>query len=72
MKNTLPTLLLIAGLAIVALGFLRKDEGQAEIDLGKTEITLGKSDSAFSPYFIVGGIAAAAGLIMLVGGRRKG
>ncbi len=66
MNRALPIILLIAGLAILSYGLMMKDEGQAEIDLGKTEITLGKKDSAFNMYFIVGGIAAAAGLVLLL------
>ncbi|MEO8590259.1 MAG: hypothetical protein ABI432_12875 [Flavobacteriales bacterium] len=66
MNKPLPLILLIAGLAIIGLGLMKKDDGQAEIDLGKTEITLGKSDSAFNPYFIVGGVAAAAGLALIL------
>lgn len=71
MRKALPTLLIIAGLVLVVLGFIRKDEGQAEIDLGRTEITLGKSDSAFSPYFIVGGLLALSGVVLVVSGSRK-
>lgn len=65
MKNALPIVLLVVGLAIIGYGLMEKDEGQATIDLGKTEIDIGKKDSAFSPYFIVGGIAAVAGLALL-------
>ena len=39
-------------------------------DRGKTEINIGKKDSVFSPYFIIGGIAAIAGLVLLVTGRK--
>jgi len=67
MNKPLPLILLIVGLAIIGYGLLKKDDGQAEIDLGKTEITLGKKDSAFNMYFIVGGIAAAAGLVLMLG-----
>lgn len=66
MKQIIGIILLLAGLAIIGMGLFRKDEGQAEIDLGKTEITLGKSDSVFTPYFILGGLAAAAGVVLLV------
>ena len=66
MNKGIAIILLLAGLAIIGYGLMRKDDSQAEIDLGKTEITLGKSDSAFNTYFIVGGIAAAAGLVLLV------
>ncbi|MCB9163904.1 MAG: DUF3185 family protein [Flavobacteriales bacterium] len=70
MKNIVPTLLLVGGIAIILFGTMRKDEGQADIDLGATEISIGKSDASFWPYFIVGGVAAAAGLVMLVKGRK--
>ena len=71
MRKSISIILLLAGLAIVAYGFMQKDDQQAEIDLGKTEITLGKEDSAFSPFFIVGGIMAVAGLVMLAMGRKS-
>ncbi len=71
MKQGLPIILLVVGLAIVGYGLMEKDKGQASIDLGKTEINIGKSDSVFSPYFIVGGIAAIAGLVMLVAGKKS-
>jgi hypothetical protein len=70
-NKSLPAILLIVGLLIVGYGLMKKDDGQAEIDLGKTEITLGKSDSAFNGYFILGGLIAAAGLVMLIT-RKKG
>lgn len=70
MRKAIPTILLVVGIVIIALGLTRKDEGQAEIDLGKTEITLGKRDSAFSAYFILGGLCAAAGLVLLLNGKR--
>lgn len=71
MNKGIAIVLLIAGLVIIGFGLLRKDEGQAEIDLGKAEITLGKPDSAFNGYFVVGGVAAAAGLVLLAM-KRKG
>lgn len=71
MKNTLPFVVLVIGLAIIGYGLLEKDEGQASIEIGKTEIDIGKKDSAFSPYFIIGGIAAAAGAVLLAV-RKKG
>ena len=71
MKKPVPIVLLVIGLLIIGYGLMQKDEGQAEIDLGKTEIQLGKKDSAFSMYFIVGGIAAVAGLVMLATGRKN-
>lgn len=70
MNKSLPTILLVLGLVIVGYGLMKKDDGQAEIDLGKTEITLGKSDSAFNGYFILGGVLAAAGLVMLLAKKR--
>lgn len=66
MNKSLPALLLIIGLAIIGYGLMKKDDGQATIDLGKTELTLGKSDSAFNGYFIAGGIVAAVGLVLLL------
>ena len=71
MRNALPTILLIAGLAIIGYGLAQKDEKQASIELGDAEIQLGKKDSFFSPYFIIGGIAAAAGLVMMLSGKRS-
>jgi hypothetical protein len=66
MRKALPILLLAAGLAIVGYGLLQKDEQQATIDLGSTEIQLGEKDSAFSPFFIAGGILAAVGVVLMV------
>lgn len=45
---------------------MKKDDCQAEIDLGRTETTLGKQDCAFTLYFSAGGIAAAAGLVLML------
>ena len=70
MRRTIAFILLVAGLLVVGLGLSRKDEGQATIDLGKTEIDIGKSDSAFSGYFILGGLVALAGVVMLATGRK--
>lgn len=71
MKRLIAIILLVIGISVICLGFVRKDEGQAEIDLGNTEITLGKSDDVFSPYFILGGLAAAAGIVLLAKGSRS-
>lgn len=71
MNKSLPALLLLVGLAIIGYGLLKKDDGQATVDLGKTEVTLGKSDSAFNGYFLAGGIVAAAGLVLLLA-KKKG
>ncbi|MBK8340557.1 MAG: hypothetical protein IPK99_11460 [Flavobacteriales bacterium] len=70
MKKLIPTGVLILGLIIVGLGVMRKDDAQTTIDLGKTEIDIGKQDSVFSGYFIIGGLVAAVGLVLL-GARRK-
>jgi hypothetical protein len=70
MRRSASIVLLVVGLAIVAYGLMKKDDQQATIDLGKTEIDIGKSDSAFSSYFIIGGIAAVAGLVLLATGKR--
>jgi len=70
MKKGLPIILLVIGLAVIGYGLVEKDKGQASIDLGKTEINIGKKDSVFSPYFIIGGIAAVAGLVLLATGRK--
>lgn len=69
MKKLLPTALVILGLGIVSLGLMRKDDSQATIDLGKTEIDIGKKDSAFNGYYIVGGLVALVGAVLLVRGR---
>ena len=71
MNKFLPTALLIIGLAIVGYGLMKKDDGQASLDLGATEIQIGKSDSAFNGYFIIGGILAVAGLVMMVAGKKS-
>jgi hypothetical protein len=70
MRRSVPFILLVAGLLIIGLGFSRKDKGQTTIDLGKTEIDIGKSDSAFSGYFIVGGLLAVGGIVTLATGRK--
>ncbi len=70
MRQALPILLIVIGLAIVGYGLMEKDDKQASIELGDAEIQLGKKDSAFSPYFIIGGIAAIAGVVILVSGRK--
>lgn len=70
MQRTIGIILVIVGLVVIGLGLTRKDEGQATIDLGKTEIDIGKSDSAFSGYFIVGGVLALAGVVALAVGRK--
>ena len=70
MKKGLPIILLVIGLAVIGYGLMEKDKGQASIDLGKTEINIGKKDSVFSPYFIIGGIAAIAGVVLLATGRK--
>ncbi len=64
-KNIPAILLLVLGLLVIGYGLMKKEDGQATVDLGKTEITLGKSDSAFNGYLIVGGIATVAGLVLL-------
>lgn len=70
MKRSIPLILLVVGLLVIGLGYSRKDKGQATIDLGKTEIDIGKSDSAFSGYFILGGVLAVAGVVLLATGRK--
>ena len=71
MKRGLAIILLVIGLGVIVYGLSEKDKGQASIDLGKTEINVGKKDSVFSPYFIVGGIAAIAGIVLLAAGGKK-
>ena len=71
MNKALPFLLLVAGFAIAGYGLREKDARQATLDLGRTEIQLGEKDSVFSPYFVVGGLAAAAGLVLLLKGRKR-
>ncbi len=71
MRKTLPIVLLIAGLAIIGYGLIEKDDKQTHVDLGVAEVNLGKKDSVFTPYFIIGGIAAVAGLVLLVSGRKS-
>lgn len=71
MKRGLAIILLVIGCGVIIYGLSEKDKGQASIDLGKSEINIGKKDSAFSPYFIVGGIAAIAGVVMLAVGRKS-
>ena len=50
-------------------GLNGKDKGRTSIDLGKSEFDIGKKDSAFSPYFIVGGIAALINMIRITAAR---
>ena len=71
MKRGLAIILLVIGLGVIVFGVTEKDKGQASIEIGKAEIDIGKKDSAFSPYFIVGGIAAIAGIVLLAAGGRK-
>ncbi len=71
MKNTIATILLILGIGIVIYGLVQKDDSQASIGIGDAELQVGKSDSAFSGYFIVGGIMALAGLVIMVSGKRS-
>ncbi len=71
MRKALPIVLLIAGLAIIGYGLTEKDHKQTHVDLGVAEANLGKKDSVFTPYFIIGGITAAAGLVLLVSGRKN-
>ena len=70
MRKLAPVILLVLGLGIIGYGFSEKDDSQATIDLGKTEIDIGKKDSAFNAYFLLGGVLAAAGLVMLVSGKQ--
>lgn len=71
MNKSLPTVLLLIGLAVIGYGLMKKDDGQTKVDLGITKLTLGKSDSAFNGYFIGGGIVAAVGLVLLLA-KKKG
>ncbi|MBX2981539.1 MAG: hypothetical protein WBB32_08740 [Flavobacteriales bacterium] len=71
MKRGLAIILLLIGCAVIIYGVSEKDKGQASIEIGKAEIDIGKKDSAFSPYFIVGGIAAIAGVVLLAAGGKK-
>lgn len=71
MNKSLPTLLLLIGLAVIGYGLMKKDDGQTKVDLGITKLTLGKGDSAFNGYFIGGGIVAAVGLVLLLA-KKKG
>jgi hypothetical protein len=70
MKNTVAIILLVLGIGIILYGFIRKDDQQASIGIGNAEIQVGKSDSAFSGYFIVGGLMAVAGVVMMAAGRK--
>jgi hypothetical protein len=70
MKNTLAIVLLVLGLGIIIYGLVRKDEQQASIGIGNTELQVGKSDSAFSGYWIIGGLLAVAGVVMMATGRK--
>ncbi len=70
MKNTIATILLVLGLGIVIYGLVQKDDSQAEIGIGDAELQVGKSDSAFSGYFIIGGIMAVAGIVIMATGRK--
>jgi hypothetical protein len=56
---------------VIIHGLNGKDKGRTSIDLGKSEFDIGKKDSAFSPYFIVGGIAALVGIVLVAAGRSE-
>lgn len=71
MRRTLSIILLLAGLATIGYGLVKKDDGQGQVDLGIAEIKVGKKDSVFTPYFIIGGIAALAGIVLLTTGRKS-
>jgi hypothetical protein len=71
MKNTIATILLVLGIGTVIYGLVRKDEQQASIGIGDAEIQVGKADSAFSGYFIIGGIMAVAGIVIMVAGKKS-
>ncbi|MBK8498074.1 MAG: hypothetical protein IPL52_04475 [Flavobacteriales bacterium] len=71
MRKAVPILLLIAGLAIIGYGLMEQDDRQTTIELGSTEIQLGQKDSAFSPFYIAGGIFAAAGAVLLLRGNKN-
>lgn len=72
MRNALPAILLVVGLAIIGYGLVQKDDQQTSIGIGDAEIQLGKKNSFFSPYFIIGGIVAAAGFVIMLTGRKAG
>lgn len=71
MKNTIATILLALGIGVVIYGLVRKDDQQASIGIGDAELEVGKSDSAFSSYFIIGGIMAVAGIVIMATGRKS-
>ena len=71
MKNTIAILLLVVGLGLVIYGVVSKEDQQADINIAGAELEVGKSDSAFSGYFIFGGLMAVAGVIMMAAGKRS-
>lgn len=71
MKNTIAIILLVLGLGLVIYGLASKEDQQADINIAGAELEVGKSDRAFSGYFIVGGLMAVAGVIMMAAGKRS-
>ena len=71
MRKAIPILLLIAGLAIIGYGLMEQDDQQTTIELGSTQIQLGEKDSAFSPYYLAGGILTAVGAVLLLRGTKN-
>ncbi len=65
MKRGIAIILILVGAAVVIYGLSEKDKKQTSIEIGKTEIDIGKKDSAFSPYYLIGGVVAIAGLVLL-------
>jgi len=71
MRNPIPIILLILGLLIAGYGLMKKNDSQATVDLGIAEIQVGKKDEAFMGYFILGGILAVAGIVLLMRGGKR-
>lgn len=65
MKRGIAIILILVGAAVVIYGLSEKDKKQTSIEIGNTEIDIGKKDSAFSPYYLIGGVVAIAGLVLL-------
>ncbi len=65
MKRGIAIILILVGAAVVIYGLSEKDKKQTSIKIGNTEIDIGKKDSAFSPYYLIGGVVAIAGLVLL-------